>query len=359
MAVHWATTCILATACGGWGPEAAQAAGMPPAPYGYTYLEHHAIGDSERNTRSNVDPPDNLTTKNGGSPPPCKGAEECLSVAQELCEKTEGCVSFGLANPQGNEDPATVASYQLFRAGLGNAYVNNDWYLYAKLKPCSSCPDGAFVQASAFASAASGAPAQTHACTTKGQLYPCGHPGTEGCTPELKDVQVYCDPDSSWGAAFLLVVALAGPGYVGAGAVLGGRQRGRAAALAVHPHYQTWLEVRSLVSDGISFTRARAQGRSTRPQQQRQEAARAPGSERLMTAATSDDEDRVRKRGSGEKKSRKEKKSRPKSGSPKAMDSAAISSERTEPPAATAATAAEPDTVSAPAGGGGRWVHVS
>ena len=152
---------------------------MPPAPSGYTYLAHHAVGDSERNTRSNMDPPDNLVD----NLPPCTaspGAQHCLTVAHTACEGRTGCLAFSLLNQGAKEDPATVSGYQLFRAGIGNAFVNADWYLYAKAKPCSSCPSsGAAVAAVAPAGAASGAPVQTHQCITLGNIYPCGHPGRQ------------------------------------------------------------------------------------------------------------------------------------------------------------------------------------
>eukprot|EP01050_Picozoa_sp_SAG11_P027303 SAG11_NODE_6861_length_1234_cov_1.311894_1_plen_261_part_10 len=261
MVVHRAVApmfVLLAAGTGGQESFKVQAIEMPTAPSGYTYLKHHAIGDSEHNTKSNMDPPDNLSDGAGVSVPPCKpspGAENCLTVAHATCEKMTGCLAFALVNIGSNEDPATVSGYQLYRAGLGNAIVNNDWYLYAKLKPCSGCPNGAARRASALASAASGASTQTHACTTLGQVYPCCHPGRAGCTPELKDVQIYCSPDSTWGTTFILLVLVVGAGYIGGGVVLGGRQRGRVMSLDVHPHYKTWLEGHSLVCDGISFAR--------------------------------------------------------------------------------------------------------
>lgn len=357
MAIRWVSVPTLVLLAASEAPTA-RPAEMPSAPFGYTYLEHHAVGDSEHNTRSNMDPPDNLSDTAGVHVPPCKpspGAEDCLSVAHTTCEKTEGCVAFALLNLGANEDPATVSSYQLYRAGLGNAIVNTDWYLYARLKTCGSCPNGAAAQASALASAASGAPAQTHACTTLGQVYPCGHPGASGCTPALKEVQVYCSPDSAWGTAFLLAVALGGGGYLVGGVVVGGRQHGRAASLSTHPHYQRWLETRSLVSDGISFARARVQGRSGgragRLRDGRGETT-ATSSERLMAAASAP----VR---GGER--RKEKKSKAKSNSARSGKAAKAAGPPTTSNDEKAQTrSAQPiELEGTAAGGGGRWVHVS
>lgn len=143
---------------------------MPAAPSGYVYVAHHAIGDSEHNT-GNMDPPDNLVV----DLPPCTPsplAENCFTVAHTACEAHDGCLAFALVNPGANEDPATVQGYQLFRAGIGNAYANVDWYLYAKPKSCGSCPNGVAVPAISAAGSASGAPVQTHQCTSKYPVRP-------------------------------------------------------------------------------------------------------------------------------------------------------------------------------------------
>lgn len=55
----------------------------------------------------------------------------------------------------------------------------------------------------------------------------------------------------NWGQSFLLFGAAAAMLYVGGGLAFGSRQ-GRGPGLRAHPHYGLWLELRSLVSDGVA-----------------------------------------------------------------------------------------------------------
>ena len=69
---------------------------------------------------------------------------------------------------------------------------------------------------------------------------------------------------SSWGWSFLLGVGLVAGAYMGAGAYIGrhsGSEKGARAALERHPHRTKWLELASLVSDGVSYSRAYVQRR--------------------------------------------------------------------------------------------------
>ena len=146
-------------------------------------------------------------------------------------------------------------------------------------------------------------------------------------------------------------MALGGGAYVLGGVVVGGRQRGRAASLAAHPHYQRWLETRLLVSDGISFARARVQGRSG-SRAGRLRGGQGESSERLMAAASAP----VR---GGER--RKEKKSKAKSNSARSGKAAkAAGRPTTSSDEKAQAPSAQPTVLEGTAaGGGGRWVHVS
>jgi hypothetical protein len=60
---------------------------------------------------------------------------------------------------------------------------------------------------------------------------------------------------SNWGRSFLLFGAAAAMLYVGGGVAFGSRQ-GRGSALRAHPHYGLWLELRSLVSDGVAHAKS-------------------------------------------------------------------------------------------------------
>ena len=189
--------------------------------------------------------------------------------------------------------------------------------------------------------------------TAVGNIYPCGHPGTAGCSAVGKEVKIYCIPDSAWGAGFLLIATLGAAGYGGGGTVLGGRQRGGPAALRSHPHHQRWVEVMALVHDGVSFSRARVQGRgSTRsPDTSR------PSSERLLPAIA--DKDRGGNAGQSRRKEKKSKKSKH-AASMEPQPNVNVSNGKAEPGEGAAAGSPPAAAVQGSAAGdGGRWVHVS
>ena len=70
------------------------------------------------------------------------------------------------------------------------------------------------------------------------------------------------------GAPFVGVLAFLSAAYVASGVFVGKRD-GRGAGgglLEAHPHYQQWRQAAGLVSDGISYARARGDGRGRAPQ---------------------------------------------------------------------------------------------
>ena len=150
-------------------PVAAQANAFPSAPSGYTYLAHHSVGDSHGCSSGkcdNLDPPDQMC--NSGCPKSA-GAKECLAKAAADCEAKENCVAFALRLTDGREDPALVDGYQCWSAGLGNAVPNQDWYLYARSKPCSQCPAGSRKMDSP--AVAKGAVMESMQCADNGKGY--------------------------------------------------------------------------------------------------------------------------------------------------------------------------------------------
>ena len=150
-------------------PVTAQANAFPSAPSGYTYLAHHSVGDSHACSSGkcdNLDPPDQMC--NSGCPKSA-GAKECLEQAAADCKAKENCVAFALRLIGGSEDPAHVDGYQCWSAGLGNAVPNEDWYLYARTKPCSQCPAGSRKMDSP--AVAKGAVIESMQCADNGKGY--------------------------------------------------------------------------------------------------------------------------------------------------------------------------------------------
>ena len=170
-------------------------------------------------------------------------------------------------------------------------------------------------------------------------------------------MKIYCTPDSAWGTAFLLTMALGVGGYVGGGVVLGGRAKGQPSSLRVHPHYSKWLEGVALVGDGLSFTRARLQGRGASKMGGR--GGRGGGGRERLHAAAGEDESRGTTR--KEKSKKKEQHDAP-SKQPKAKKGRGDAAYAGVAVAAVASpiTAATPVAAAGTlAGDGGRWVHVA
>ena len=157
---------------------------MPPAPPGYTFLASSVIGDSvtqetchTANT-GNIDPPDQLTAI---EPIPCVG-ESCISAAFTTCDAHPDCQAYAIDALGG--DPAKAVRAQLFRAGLGNAIPEptNVWHVYAKAKPCDTCPGGDYGPAAMLPNSKA-AWIERHVCKAPGNGYPCGHCSVGGVMP--------------------------------------------------------------------------------------------------------------------------------------------------------------------------------
>jgi hypothetical protein len=376
---------------------------MPPAP-GYTFVASAVIGDSLQDcpVTGNLDPPDQLTQL---EPTPCAG-ESCFAAAQKACDADAECLSFALAADGG--DPSKVVRAQLFRAGLGNAIPGGAWQLYAKSKPCDTCPGGEYEPATQLPKAE---PAwmERHQCKTSGNGYPCGHcasggtppcpggaqpgVGVKGCEPCLQTLPVYCNPTSSWGVGLVVSLSVSGVLYVGVGLWLG-KQRGlqqtaeslpragRAAGLLrSHPHWNHWLELRALVEDGAAYARAGSQRanpprnlarrNATDSQQQRSSAVAGVDSDGSPRQKQQQQQRREKQqqehRSSGEKKEKenrrgkKEQRARKagKAGKEPLLPEPAAPA---LPPTAAATADSEAAAGGGPkvtaSGGGGKWVHI-
>ena len=147
----------------------AQASAFPSAPYGYTFLAHHSVGDSHACAAAhcgNLDPPDQVCN---AACPKSAGAKACLEKASADCDAKEACVAFALRLVGSGDDPALVDGYQCWSAGLGNAVPNQDWYLYARSKPCGQCPAGS--RKITAPAVAHGAVVETMQCADNGKGY--------------------------------------------------------------------------------------------------------------------------------------------------------------------------------------------
>lgn len=91
---------------------------------------------------------------------------------------------------------------------------------------------------------------------TVGQKTPPFANGNSDCCKERQyAVKIRCS--NGWGWSFLLFLVLASCSYVGGYVVYTNKVQGQPLALAV-PHRAFWMEVKSLVEDGIALTKARA-----------------------------------------------------------------------------------------------------
>jgi hypothetical protein len=146
-----------------------------------------------------------------------------------------------------------------------------------------------------------------------------------------------CSLPTSWGTVFVVLFSLGAALYIGGGVAHGVKNTGQPLGPRAHPHFEMVGELRGLVEDGVSFTRARMNGDKGAP------------SKGLLGPDTEQKK---------EKKETKEKKTQKKEKEKERADE--------EPRAATAsgggsatAPASAPDTpaTGTPAGGGGRWQH--
>ena len=158
-----------------------------------------------------------------------------------------------------------------------------------------------------------------------------------------------------WGLSFLVWAGLCCALYVGGGSVFGARASGRAPNLRAHPHHTQWVDVAGLVSDGVAFARAAAQGRPARETGRQQ--AGGGGYSAVRDHSRDDGAGSGRKQQEVEKSKSKHghkkghrKETRAKSGTPSTSSSGSPSAGDSE-----AAQSATPAAAGTAAGDGGRW----
>eukprot|EP01043_Picozoa_sp_COSAG02_P042148 COSAG02_NODE_3558_length_6563_cov_38.861850_2_plen_359_part_00 len=160
---------------------------------------------------------------------------------------------------------------------------------------------------------------------------------------------------SAWGVGFLSMFGAVTLLYVAGGVGFTAKSQGKAVALASHPHYPQWQEVRGLVMDGVKYARV---GHKTGAHRG---GARRPTVASKYGAVEQEEHSRERKKQRKRTSDRpedvvpdsKSRKSRQKGTKPdRQTDEDAAESSR-----ATESSTAHPQQQTA-AGGGGRWVHV-
>ena len=180
---------------------------MPDPPdSSWLYLKHHSVGNAAicgtgTGKCSNLDPPNQLEQKNCPASP---GATKCMEQATKDCAERPTCVAFAFLNLN-SEGTAKITRYQMWDAGIANAVPNNDWYLYAKAKDCSTCPAGSIKAAKAALpdSTAPLRPAESYQCADKGN----------GMKKKTNAV-IFCRANVSWGEPLLVVLLFMAPAYV-------------------------------------------------------------------------------------------------------------------------------------------------
>jgi hypothetical protein len=191
-------------------------------------------------------------------------------------------------------------------------------------------------------------------CWAKHQMTPIDKSVNRGhgtCAPKYS-----CSAD--WGFSFLVSSGLCVALYVGGGSVFGARTSGRAPGLRAHPHHSNWIDAAGLVSDGVAFARAVAQGRPARGTERQR--GKGGGYDPVRDHSRNDNTGGGKQRtGEQSKSKRSQNKSARKGKSPKSAPSSASGSS-----SAGGAEAAENSQPAAPAvvavagtkaGDGGRW----
>jgi hypothetical protein len=176
---------------------------------------------------------------------------------------------------------------------------------------------------------------------------------------------------SRLGGIFSAVVLVGGALYVGGGVVYGARAQGRGGGgggrrlmLSCHPHHGVWVQLAALVSDGIAFVRGRLLGGGGGGGGSRQRLLESGGSARPSHGERGGKEKKERKADKKEDKNKSRRHRRSSSGSSsgpgkESMGGRAGSAEGLVAPVAAAPSSAPQQGINTPAGGGGRWVHVS
>lgn len=258
---------------------------------------------------------------------PCHGPTKCASAASLAPGTGRFCVGF--------EGPSVYCYGKADGCMWGSSECTSDadCAKYSATSPkytdhdIITCPEpaGAWTEADCKGSGAAGLPAAGL----------CGW-RTDACTCERLA--------TSWGGSFLVALGLLSGGYVGGGVYSNRGTAGPRGALAGHPHYSRWLEVRALVGDGLSFSRAVVQGAGTGGSPARQQR------ERLLEVGHKEG-GRVSSPKEGGKK---EKKKQKKWEGRETEGDAGVAFGDTE----HAAVPEQPPAAGTAAGGGGRWVHL-
>ena len=154
---------------------------------------------------------------------------------------------------------------------------------------------------------------------------------------------------SAGGWHFVILVALMAAGYTGGGVAWGWRVRGKKGrpSLQLHPHFPRWLEVAALFEDGVAFSRSHAHRSKASPDIGRR--SRGAGGDDTMEAA----EQQVKKSKSTKTKTKTKHSKTPHDANEPLVEKETGSTSPRVPPVDTA------PAVGTPAGGGGRWVHVT
>ena len=200
-----------------------------------------------------------------------------------------------------------------------------------------------------------GGPGNDGAACAKPAVPPTGDP----CPNHPKQFVVeYSCTHTGWMLAAMILVG--GGVYVGGGVLHGSKAGGKAVALASHPHYGQWQELRALALDGVAYARGRARGATggyetvrgavssgarhgERPRQYSSNSGKQKGEKRPSSSSEKTSSKGTSKHSTNHRQKTQE------------NDKTAVA-----PGTARAAPGAalEADSSSA-AGGGGRWVHVS
>lgn len=170
---------------------------------------------------------------------------------------------------------------------------------------------------------------------------------------------------TNWGASFLVVFVIGSALYTFGGVALGHRvhpisggiaQSSRSGRLQVHPHYQRWIGVASLVTDGVAFTRGQKDSKT--PTLLHRHTPGEPAPTAKTVARKVDGQPQVAP------KSVKKSSNRPKSKSKSKRSTATLNeqlllggNEARDKQAAPAESVG--GKRSTPSGGGGQWVHVT
>lgn len=120
--------------------------------------------------------------------------------------------------------------------------------------------------------------------------------------------------------------------------------------LAAHPHFQRWMIVAGLVSDGFAFARRAAHGRRHSDRSAAKQTRPRPGTQRLVEAHDGQPQ---------RKQDKRVKEAKRKGMAQKGQRAAAKASAQSESPTKAVEATDAQQVMGTTAGGGGRWVHVT